>query len=77
VYSAGHLVSGWFGSVDRNGKALGYGADGKPAAYVGADTAKYATASIAYAIAKRDDRAITNFANGLTIGGVFGNLKDK
>jgi hypothetical protein len=34
-------------------------------------------ASIAYAIAKRDDRAIQNFASGITVGGVFGNLKDK
>jgi hypothetical protein len=77
VYSAGHLKSGWFGSIDRNGTVQGFGADGKPTTYNGANTAKFATASIAYAIAKRDERAISTFANGTTIGGIFGNLKDK
>ena len=77
VYSAGHLNTGWFGSVDRAGVAQGFGADGKPTTYNGASTAKFAAASIAYAIAKRDERAIANFANGTTIGGVFGRLKDK
>ncbi|HEU4732001.1 MAG TPA: hypothetical protein VFT22_29095 [Kofleriaceae bacterium] len=76
VYSAGHLKSGWFGSLARDGAVQGFGADGKPATYSGANTAKFATASIAYAIAKRDERAISSFANGVTIGGVFGNLKD-
>lgn len=77
VYSAGHLRSGWFGSIDRNAAVLGFGADGKPAPYDGAATATYATASIAYAIAKRDERAIANLTKGVTIGGAFGNLKDK
>lgn len=77
VYSAGHLKPGWFGSIDRNGTVQGFGADGKPATYNGANAAKFATASIAYAIAKRDERAISTFANGTTIGGIFGNLKDK
>jgi hypothetical protein len=77
VYSAGHLRSGWFGSVDRNGTAQGFDGQGKPAPYNGGDTAKYATASIAYAIAKRDERAIAQFANGTTISGIFGNPKDQ
>ena len=64
VYSAGHLKSGWFGSIDRNGNVKGFDAQGKPAAYNGQNTAKYAMASIAYAIAKRDERAISQFANG-------------
>jgi hypothetical protein len=76
VYSSGHLKSGWFGSVDRTGAVLGVGADGKPAPYVGAETAKLAAASVLYAVAKRDERAIAGFANGIKIGGVFGNLKD-
>jgi hypothetical protein len=76
VYSAGHLKSGWWGSIDRNANVKGFDAQGKPAAYNGGDTAKYAMASIAYAIAKRDDRAISNFANGITISGVFGRAKD-
>lgn len=76
VYSAGHLKSGWYGSIDRSGNVKGFDAQGAPATYNGGNTAKYAMASIAYAIAKRDERAISNFANGLTISGVFGRPKD-
>jgi len=76
VYSAGHLKSGWFGGTTRNNVAMGFDATGAPAAYNGAATARFATASIAYAIAKRDERAISNFANGVTISGVFGRPKD-
>jgi hypothetical protein len=72
VYGAGHLYAGWNGSIDRTGAVRGFDPDGKPAAYHGATTATLATASIAYAIAKRDPRAIANVANGLTIAGVFG-----
>jgi len=78
IYSAGALKSGWFGGVDATGKAIGFGADGNAtAAYDGAATARFATASIAYAVANKDERAIANFANGITISGVFGNPKDK
>jgi len=76
VYSAGHLKSGWYGSIDRAGNVKGFDATGAAATYNGGNTAKYAMASIAYAIAKRDERAISNFANGLTISGVFGRPKD-
>ena len=76
VYSAGHLKSGWYGSIDRSGNVKGFDAKGAPTTYNGTMQAKYATASIAYAIAKRDERAISNFANGLTISGVFGRPKD-
>jgi hypothetical protein len=76
VYSAGNLKSGWWGNVSANGTVTGYDQSGNPATYNGTNTAKYATASIAYAIAKRDDRAISQFANGLTISGVFGRAKD-
>ena len=76
VYSAGHLKSGWFGGTTRNNQARGFDAAGNDAAYNGANTARYALASVAFAVAKRDERAIANFANGLTIGGVFGNLRD-
>ncbi|CAN5540355.1 hypothetical protein BH11MYX1_BH11MYX1_30100 [soil metagenome] len=75
VYSAGHLKSGWFGSTSAAGVVTGYGADGKPAAFNNANTAKYALASIAYAIAKGDERAIAPFANGTTISGNFGRPK--
>jgi hypothetical protein len=76
VYSAGHLKSGWFGGTLRNGTAQGFNAQGANATYNGAAAAKFATASIAYAIAKRDERLISNFANGVTISGVFGRVKD-
>lgn len=76
VYSAGHLMSGWFGGTLRNGTAQGFDAAGNTAAYNGANTARMALASVAYAIAKRDDRAITAFANGIKVAGVFGRLKD-
>jgi hypothetical protein len=69
VYSAGHLKSGWFGLVDAQGNAQGFDPSGATTAYNGGNTAKYMGAAIAYAIAKRDERAISNFANGLTIGG--------
>jgi len=75
VYGAGHLMSGWYGSVDRNGTAKGFGTDGKPTAYNSNTTAKLAMASIAYAIAKRDDRAVSTFANGVAISGIFGRPK--
>jgi hypothetical protein len=75
IYSAGHLKSGWFGGVNPDGSVDGVGPDGKIAAYNATETAKYATASIAYAVSKRDDRKIQEFANGVTVAGVFGNIK--
>jgi hypothetical protein len=76
VYSAGDLKPGWFGSISRTGAVQGFGANGQPAQYNETATAKIALASIAYAVAKRDERAISNFANGTIISGVFGNPKD-
>jgi len=76
VYSAGHLKSGWWGNVTAGGNVTGYDASGNPTTYNGNNTAKFATASIAYAIAKRDERAISQFANGTTISGIFGRPKD-
>ncbi|MDQ3366505.1 MAG: hypothetical protein M3680_13850 [Myxococcota bacterium] len=75
IYSAGHLKSGWFGGTNRNGQVQGAQLNGQDGAYNGGLTARIATASIAYAIAKRDDRLISPFANGTTIGGIFGELK--
>lgn len=75
VWSAGHLKSGWFGGIKRNGAVDGFDANGNVAPYNGANTARLAMASIAYAIAKRDERAISAFANGITISGKLGNPK--
>jgi hypothetical protein len=76
VYSAGHLKSGWFGGTMRNGTVQGVTPTGDPTAYNGATMARYATASIAYAVAKRDERLISPFANGTTISNFTGNPKD-
>jgi hypothetical protein len=76
VYSAGHLKSGWFGGTLRNGTAQGFDATGATVAYNGANTARFALASIAYAIAKRDERAISAFANGITVANNFGRPKE-
>jgi hypothetical protein len=76
VYGAGHLKTGWFGSIDRAGKVMGYDAAANPVTYSTTGTAKFALASIAYAIAKGDERAISPFANGVAISGIFGVPKD-
>jgi len=75
VYSAGDLKTGWNGDISAGGNATGFDTSGNPATYNGGTEAKIATAAIAYAIAKRDDRAISTFANGVTISGVFGRVK--
>lgn len=75
VYSAGDLKSGWFGGVSRAGAVTGYDAQGKPAGYNPASTMNLALASVAYSIAKRDDRTITSFTNNTPISDIFGNPK--
>jgi hypothetical protein len=75
VWGGGHLYSGWFGGIDRNGTARGFDANGADAAYNAANTARFATASLAYAIAKRDERLISPFANGIQIADRFGPAK--
>ncbi len=76
VWGGGHLLTGNFGQVKANNTAEGFDANGAPAAYNGANTARFAMASIAYAIAKRDERAIGAFANGIAISGKFGRAKE-
>jgi hypothetical protein len=78
VYSAGNLKSGWFGDIAPSGNVTSFDANAGATTYSnnGATEAKLATASIAYAVAKRDDRAISTFANGIAISGVFGRPKD-
>ena len=75
VYSAGDLKSGWFGSVSRAGAVQGYDPQGRNAAYNPALTARLALSSVAYAIAKRDDRMITSFTNNTPVSDIFGNPK--
>jgi hypothetical protein len=75
VYSSGQLLSGWFGDVTAAGAVQGVGADGNLTTYNGANTAKYALASVLYATAIGDDRAIQTLAGGVTVSGVFGRPK--
>ncbi len=62
--------------MPRSAPVDGFDANGNATAYNGANTARLAMASVAYAIAKRDERAISAFANGITISGKFGNPKE-
>jgi hypothetical protein len=70
VWGGGHLKTGWFGSVNTNGQAQGFDPNGNPIAYNGNQTARLALASVAYAIAKRDERLISQFANGIQMAGI-------
>ncbi len=38
---------------------------------------RFATAAIACHVANKDERAISSVANDMTVGGVFGDLKDQ
>jgi hypothetical protein len=71
VYSAGHLKSGNFGSIDRTGAVKGFDGKGADQTYNGANTAKIAMAAIAGAIAKRDLRAISTFTGNQDLAGVL------
>jgi len=75
VWGGGHLFSGWYGGIDRNSNVQGFDANGAPATYNAVNCTRFATASLAYAIAKRDDRLISQFANGIKVSGVFGPAK--
>jgi len=72
VYSAGHLKSGWFGNISSAGTVTGFDQTGADATFNNANTAKLALASIAYAVAKGDERAIAPFSNGVTISNGIG-----
>ncbi len=71
VYSAGHLKSGNFGSIDRTGAVKGFDGKGADQTYNGANTAKIAMAAIAGAIAKRDLRAISTFTANQDLAGIL------
>jgi hypothetical protein len=75
VWGGGDLYTGWYGGIDRNGNVRGFDANGNDAAYNAANCARLATASLAYAVAKRDERLISPFANGIQIADRFGPAK--
>jgi hypothetical protein len=72
IYSAGQLYPGWRGDVSATGTVQGVGADGKLTTYNSTNTANYALASVLYAVAQGDDRAIQGLAGGVTVANVFG-----
>jgi hypothetical protein len=74
VYSAGWLNTGWHGDVSTTGVVQGVGPDGKLTTYNAANTAKYALASVLYAVAQGDSRAIQNLAAGVQVAGIFGRV---
>ncbi len=76
VLGNGHLYSGWFGGVDRNGNAKGFDANGNDAAVQRGEHRAHRDGRRRYAIAKGDDRSIAQFgANGIKIADVFGYAK--
>jgi hypothetical protein len=64
AFLQGHVFSGWLGNIGQNNVQM-IQPNGTLAAYNTAQSETLAAASIAYAIAKRDTRAISQFANGI------------
>jgi hypothetical protein len=67
VFGNGHLHTGWMGNYGANGTVQGLLPNGQLGAYSPQNTAQLANASVAYAIAKRDQRSINQFTNNLTL----------
>jgi len=71
VLGAGHLKTGWFGGVRRDGNVRifnpsnGQEMDGDPAT-----TGMPAAASVIYAVAKGDMRRVQDFYRGVDLGGI-------
>lgn len=72
AFAAGHLKSGWFGGIRRNGDVVGWNpATGQDADMNAARTASAAAAAVAYAVVKGDQRRLADFARGLDLSGVI------
>jgi hypothetical protein len=68
---AGHLKTGWFGGIDRNGTVSGFDPATGNNANVSSDSTKEAAcAAIAYAVAKSDMRRVEEFYRGTDISGI-------
>lgn len=71
VLGAGHLKTGWFGGIRRDGSVIGWNpATGEDANVASATTANAASAAVAYAVAKGDMRRVGEFYRGDAISGV-------
>ena len=66
MLGAGHVHTGWHGNYGADGTVKGISAQGQLVNYDPTNTAQLANATVAYAIAKRDARAINQFTNNLT-----------
>jgi hypothetical protein len=68
---AGHLKTGWFGGINRNGTVTGFDpATGNDANVTSNSTKEAACAAIAYAVAKSDMRRVEEFYRGADISGI-------
>lgn len=66
VWGNGHLKTGWHGDYNRNGNVQGILPNGTLGTYNANESARLANASAAYAIVKKDVRAINPFTNNLS-----------
>jgi hypothetical protein len=71
VLGAGHLKTGWFGGIRRNGNVVGYDPTTGNDADVGSGTtANAAAAAITYAVSRGDMRRVSDFYRGTSIRGL-------
>ena len=69
---AGYLKTGWFGSVDRNGNAVGFDpANGNEAALDRDTVGDAAGAAIAYAVSRGDSRRVADFVGNINVEGII------
>ncbi len=72
VYSAGYLKTGWFGSIDRNGNALGFDPRTGADAELDRDaTGNAAGAAIAYSVSRGDMRRVIDVVGNINIEGII------
>jgi len=65
MLGSGHVETGWLGKYGADGTVKGVDAQKNLVNYSPTDTAKLANATVAYAIAKRDIRAINQFTGNV------------
>lgn len=71
VLGAGHLRTGWFGGIRRNGSTMGFDpTTGEDDDVSSGSTANAAAAAITYAVARGDMRRVSDFYRGTSIRGL-------
>jgi hypothetical protein len=72
VLGNGHLKTGWFGGIDRNGGVQGFNpTTGAVANTTSQQNSAPAAAAIAYAVTKGDMRRVRDYYNGVDIAGII------